>query len=162
MVDRRPQDFPNGTPNGIADNTLAIQAAIDAWQPGDQVVLSGGTFRTSNKLLISANNLTVRGDGAIRALSSFPSNSALLEVTGTGVLFDTDGLTLDQADVLVNGDSVRALVRSACNSSESSQGGRSAPSCVSRPTPPTCFSPAAITSAKATACSRRIRPGLLG
>jgi hypothetical protein len=109
VVDRRPQDFPNGTPNGITDNTLAIQAAINAWQPGDQVVISGGTFRTSNKLLISANNLIVRGDGAIRALSSFPSNSALLEVTGTGVLFDTDGLTLDQADVLVNGDSVRAL-----------------------------------------------------
>ena len=52
-VDRRPQDFLNGTPNGITDNTLAIQAAIDAGQPGDQVVLSGGTFRTSNKLSIS-------------------------------------------------------------------------------------------------------------
>ncbi len=109
MVDRRPQDFPNGTPNGITDNTLAIQAAIDAWQPGDQVVLSGGTFRTSNKLLISADDLIVRGDGAIRALSSFPANSALLEVTGTSVLFDTDGLTLDQADVLDNGDSIRAI-----------------------------------------------------
>jgi Right handed beta helix region len=33
----------------------------------------------------------------------------LLEVTGTGVVFGTDGLTLDQADVVVNGDSIRAL-----------------------------------------------------
>jgi polygalacturonase len=46
VVDRRPQDFPNGTPDGVTDNTLAIQAAIDAWLPGDQVVFSGGTFRT--------------------------------------------------------------------------------------------------------------------
>ena len=52
MVDRRPQDFPNGTPDGTTDNTAAIQAAIDAWQPGDQVVISGGTFRTSGPLVI--------------------------------------------------------------------------------------------------------------
>ena len=109
MVDRRPQDFPNGTPDGVTDNTLAIQAAIDAWQPGDQVVISGGTFRTSDKLLISANGLILKGDGAIRALSAFPANSTLLKVTGTDVVFDTDGMTLDQADVMVTGDSIRAI-----------------------------------------------------
>ncbi|HSA82273.1 MAG TPA: right-handed parallel beta-helix repeat-containing protein [Geminicoccaceae bacterium] len=109
MVDRRPQDFPNGTPNGVTDNTLAIQAAIDAWQPGDQVVISGGIFRTSNKLSISANGLILKGDGAIRAFSAFPANSTLLEVTGAGVAFDTDGLTLDQADVMDNGNSIRAI-----------------------------------------------------
>ena len=99
MVDRRPQDFPDGTPDGTTDNTTAIQAAIDAWQPGDQVIISGGTFRTSNKLVISQNGLLLRGDGKIRARSVFPANSALLEVTGTGVVLDTDGLELDQADV---------------------------------------------------------------
>ena len=109
MVDRRPQDFPNGTPDGVTDNTLAIQAAIDAWQPGDQVVISGGTFRTSDKLSISANGLILRGDGTIRALFTFPSSSTLLEVTGTGVVFDTDGLTLDQADVMIGGNSIRAI-----------------------------------------------------
>jgi hypothetical protein len=109
VVDRRPQDFPNGTPDGVTDNTAAIQAAIDAWQPGDQVIISGGTFRTSNKLVISQNGLVVRGDGEIRARSTFPANSALFEVTGTGVAFDTDGLELDQADVMVGGDSIRAV-----------------------------------------------------
>jgi hypothetical protein len=109
VVDRRPQDFPNGTPDGVTDNTAAIQAAIDAWQPGDQVIISGGTFRTSNKLEISQNGLVVRGDGEIRARSTFPANSALFEVTGTGVAFDTDGLELDQADVMVGGDSIRAV-----------------------------------------------------
>jgi Right handed beta helix region len=109
VVDRRPQDFPNGTPDGITDNTLAIQAAIDAWQPGDQVVISGGTFRTSNKLLISANDLILKGDGVVRALFGFPASSALLDITGTGVVLDTDGLTLDQADVIFDGNSIRAI-----------------------------------------------------
>ena len=109
MVDRRPQDFPNGTPDGITDNTLAIQAAIDAWLPGDQVVISGGTFRTSSKLTIGQNGLLLKGDGQIRARSVFPANSSLIEVTGTGVVFDANGLTLDQADVMNNGNSIRAL-----------------------------------------------------
>jgi hypothetical protein len=109
MVDRRPQDFPNGTPDGVTDNTAAIQAAIDAWQPGDRVVISGGTFRTSNKLVVSQNGLLLRGDGEIRARSTFPANSALIEVTGIGVVIDTDGLELDQADVMVGGNSIRAI-----------------------------------------------------
>lgn len=109
MVDRTPQQFPNGEPDGITDNTAAIQAAIDAWQPGDQVVLSGGTFRTSNELAILSDGLIVRGDGEIRARSTFPANSTLFEVTGTGVTFDVDGLELDQADVMVSGDSIRAV-----------------------------------------------------
>ena len=109
MVDRRPQDFANGTPDGVTDNTAAIQAAINAWQPGDQVIISGGTFRTSDKLVISQNGLLLKGDGAIRARSGFPVNSALLEVTGTGVVLDTDGLQLDQADVMTGGNSIRAI-----------------------------------------------------
>jgi pectate lyase-like protein len=109
VVDRRPQDFPNGTPDGVTDNTAAIQAAINAWQPGDQVVISGGTFRTSDKLVISQNGLLLKGDGEIRARSVFSANSALIEVTGIGVVLDTDGLELDQADVMVGGKSIRAI-----------------------------------------------------
>jgi hypothetical protein len=109
VVDRRPQDFPNGTPDGIIDNTAAIQAAIDAWLPGDQVVISGGVFRTSAQLEIGQDGLLLTGDGQIRARSGFAANSAILEVTGTGVVLDTDGLTLDQADVMVNGNSIRAV-----------------------------------------------------
>jgi Pectate lyase superfamily protein/Right handed beta helix region len=109
VVDRRPQDFPGGTPDGVTDNTAAIQAAIDAWQPGDQVIISGGTFRTSGPLVIAQDDLLLRGDGEIRALSAFPANSALFEVSATGVTFDTDGLELDQADVMVGGNSICAI-----------------------------------------------------
>jgi Right handed beta helix region len=109
VVDRRPQDFPGGTPDGTTDNTAAIQAAIDAWQPGDQVIISGGTFRTSGALVIGQDDLLLKGDGKIQALSSFADDSALFEVTGSGVVFDADGLELDQADVMVGGNSIRAI-----------------------------------------------------
>jgi Right handed beta helix region/Pectate lyase superfamily protein len=109
VVDRRPQDFPNGEPDGITDNTAAIQAAIDAWQPGDQVVISGGTFRTSAVLVIAQDDLLLKGDGKIRALPTFADNSALFEVNSIGVAFDTDGLELDQADVMFGGNSIRAV-----------------------------------------------------
>jgi Right handed beta helix region/Pectate lyase superfamily protein len=109
MVDRRPQDFPGGTPDGVTDNTAAIQAAIDAWQPGDQVIISGGTFRTSGPLVIAQHGLLLKGGGEIQALLGFPANSALLEVTATGVTLDTDGLEFDQADVMVGGNSICAM-----------------------------------------------------
>lgn len=108
MVDRRPQDFPNGTPDGATDNTAAIQAAIDAWQPGDLLILSGGTFRISSPLLIGQDSLLLTGDGTIRALPGFPASSTMFEVTGSGVTFDTDGLELDQAGVMAGGSGIRA------------------------------------------------------
>ena len=142
MVDRRPQDFPNGTPDGITDNTAAIQAAINAWQPGDRVVISGGTFRTSAKLVISQNGLLLKGDGEIRARSGFAANSALIEVTGTGVVLDTDGLELDQADVMVGGNSIRAIgaVGPADPVARVPRDTQRAFRVASRPTPPICCS----------------------
>ena len=73
------------------------------------MVISGGTFRTSNQLVIAQDGLLLKGDGTIRARSTFPDNSALLEIAATGVTLDTDGLTLDQADVMVSGDSICAI-----------------------------------------------------
>jgi hypothetical protein len=108
MVDRRPQNFPNGNPDGSTDNTAAIQAAIDAWQPGDRVIIAGGTFRTSGPVVIDQDDLVLKGDGTIRALASFASNSTLLQVAASGVVLDTDGLELDQANLMVGGDSIRA------------------------------------------------------
>lgn len=112
MVDRRPQDFPDGEPDGVTDNTTAIQAAIDAWQPGDQVVLSGGTFRTTATVTIPDIDLVLRGDAVVRAKTlggGAPwTDQVMFEVTGTGVIFDTDGLRLDQADVIPSGVSVNA------------------------------------------------------
>lgn len=110
MVDRRPQDYANGEPDGLTDNTVAIQAAIDAWTPGDRVVLTGGQFRTTGTLLIPDNDLILVGDGAIRAktLPGVWDDQFMLHVTGTGVQIIGDGLGLDQADIIVSGVSVEA------------------------------------------------------
>jgi len=107
MVDRTPQQFSDGDPDGITDNTAAIQAAIDAWEPGDQVVLSGGTFRTAAPLLISGEDLVLRGDGVVRALSGF-TGSRMIEVAAENVVIDTDGLELDQAGEMPGGVTVVA------------------------------------------------------
>ena len=107
MVDRTPQQFPNGVPDGVTDNTAAIQAAIDAWLPGDQVVLSGGQFRTTAPLVISSPGLVLKGDGSVRAKSGF-AGAVMLDVAAEAVTLDGDGLTFDQADVIVSGASIVA------------------------------------------------------
>jgi hypothetical protein len=107
MVDRTPQQFPDGEPDGLTDNTGAVQAALDAWQPGDQVVLSGGTFRVSGGLAITTPGLVLRGDGEVRAKSGF-QGGVMLSVAAAGVVIDGDGLELDQADVIVSGSSIVA------------------------------------------------------
>lgn len=106
MADRTPQQF-GGVPDGSTDSTAAIQAAIDAWQPGDQVIISGGTFRTTGFLSVPQNGLVLRGDGRIQAKTPF-GDSVLIQISGTSVLLDTDGLELDQADIVGTGDSIRA------------------------------------------------------
>lgn len=107
MVDRTPQQFPNGVPDGSTDNTAAIQAAIDAWQPGDRVVLSGGIFRSTSPLLIPDDDLIITGDAILRAKSGF-SGTTMIAVTGHGVRLDADGLQLDQADAIANGVTIVA------------------------------------------------------
>jgi hypothetical protein len=106
MVDRRPQDHPDGVPDGNTDNTLAIQAAIDAWLPGDQVVIAGGQFRSSAPLTIVTPDLELVGDGTIRALAGF-AGTVMLRIEASGVVVDGDGLELDQANVITTGRSIR-------------------------------------------------------
>jgi Pectate lyase superfamily protein len=108
MVDRTPQEF-GGVPDGVTDSTSAIQAAIDAaGQSGDDVVIAGGVFRTSNQLNCPHDALRIKGDGGIQALGdTWQSQAAILEVTGTGVIVDGDGLLFDQSNVIPSGDSLR-------------------------------------------------------
>ncbi|HEX5079175.1 MAG TPA: right-handed parallel beta-helix repeat-containing protein [Geminicoccaceae bacterium] len=108
MVDRTPQEF-GGVPDGVTDSTAAIQAAIDAaGASGDDVLIAGGIFRTSGQLNCPHGALRIKGDGGIQALSgAWPSQAAILAITGSGVVVDGDGLLLDQANVIPEGYSLR-------------------------------------------------------
>lgn len=108
MVDRTPQEF-GGVPDGVTDSTAAIQAALDAaGASGDDVVIAGGVFRASDQLNCPHDALRIKGDGGIRAIAgSWSSGAAILEITGTGVVVDGDGLLLDQANLIPSGDSLR-------------------------------------------------------
>jgi hypothetical protein len=108
MVDRTPQEF-GGVPDGVTDSTAAIQAAIDAaGLSGEDVVIAGGIFRTSEQLSCPHDALRIKGDGGIQAMAgTWPSQAAVLEITGTGVIIDGDGLLLDQANLVPIGTSLR-------------------------------------------------------
>lgn len=108
MVDRTPQEF-GGVPDGLTDSTAAIQAAIDAAGPaGDDVVFAGGIFRTSDQLNCPHDALRIKGDGGIQAMAgAWSAQGAILEITGTGVIVEGDGLLLDQSGLIPSGDSLR-------------------------------------------------------
>ena len=107
MVDRTPQEF-GGVPDGVTDSTAAIQAAIDAAGPSGDVVIAGGVFRISEQLSCPHDALRIKGDGGIQAMAgTWPSLAAMLEITGTGVIVEGDGLLLDQANLMPSGNSVR-------------------------------------------------------
>jgi Pectate lyase superfamily protein len=110
MVDRTPQEF-GGIPDGATDSTAAIQAAIDAaGASGDDIVIAGGIFRISGQLSCPHDALRIRGDGGIHTIAgTWPSQAAILQVTGTGVVIDGDGLLLDQGNVIPGGASLRAV-----------------------------------------------------
>jgi hypothetical protein len=109
MVDRTPQQF-GGVPDGVTDSTAAIQAALDAAAASnDDVVIAGGIFRVSDRLHCPHDALRIKGDGGIRAMpGTWSSQAAMLEITGTGVVVDGDGLLLDQANLVPGGASLRA------------------------------------------------------
>jgi len=108
MVDRTPQEF-GGVPDGLSDSTVAIQTAIDAaGSAGDDVLITGGTFRISGQLSCPHDALRIKGDGGIRAMSgAWASQTAMLEVSGTGVVVEGDGLLLDQNNAIPDGNTIR-------------------------------------------------------
>jgi hypothetical protein len=108
MVDRTPQEF-GGIPDGLSDSTVAIQAAIDAaGSAGDDVVIAGGIFRVGDQLNCPHDDLRIKGNGGIQAMAgSWSAQAAMLDITGTGVVVEGDGLLLDQSNVIPDGITLR-------------------------------------------------------
>ncbi|MCU1439276.1 MAG: hypothetical protein JWP85_273 [Rhodoglobus sp.] len=87
--------------DGTADDTAAIQQAIDAAQAigGGTVYLPSGTFKTTSTLLITGNNMSFQGEGASSILAcSFAAGDILRVAQATGATANVaNGLFYDFA-----------------------------------------------------------------
>lgn len=62
--------------DGVADDTTALQAAINSGKP---IFIPSGTYLYSSLTNLAQNNITIKGDG---------SNCTVLKFTGTGIALD--------------------------------------------------------------------------
>ena len=70
----------NADPTGVADSTVAIQAAITACAAGGCVFIPFGTFKITDLQLASVTNISIRGAG----------RGSLLQMTADGAVDDLD------------------------------------------------------------------------
>jgi hypothetical protein len=77
--------------NGVADDTAAIQAAINT---GKSVFFGpGGTYMVTGGISVSTNGQKIYGDGTIKKLGASIAHLFVLSDAATGIWFD--GLTFD-------------------------------------------------------------------
>jgi PKD repeat protein len=107
----------NAAGDGVADDSLAIQTALNGAQNGQVVYLPAGTYRVSSTLSWNSKSVALRGDGPAltRILSSEPENLIYLNTpTGRGNWVSVSGdcpkdstnLTLASASGFSVGDHV--------------------------------------------------------
>ena len=75
-----------------ADDTTAIQAALDFISGGGEIYLSSGSYRTTSALIFRNSNVSLRGDG----------------VNATTILCDGDGLEI-RRDTYLDGDTINEV-----------------------------------------------------
>lgn len=75
--------------NGIADDTSAIQRALDM-SPADSVYFPGGTYLVSSLRLRTTKSLTGTG-----TLKQRPGSGDILTISGLGTVVEIDGLRFD-------------------------------------------------------------------
>jgi hypothetical protein len=86
--------------NGTADDTVVIQAAINAVPAaGGVVYFPAGTYRVTTTLLVTRGNITLAGEGmgasTIIAAVTMTGNTPLLQVASTAAAGADKALTLD-------------------------------------------------------------------
>ncbi len=96
----------NAIGNGIADDTLALQQAALACQPGDELYIPAGHYRMTSGMTFGLNGaltyVTVRGDGARRSvLHGSGSLQSLIAVYSSYSPIHLQNIGLDGGNVTV-------------------------------------------------------------
>ena len=87
--------------DGVADDTVAIQAALDAAQPYQTVFFPFGTYVISNELVINVDNILVTGRARINAKAA-AQFEYMLKATGR------NGITVENLKFDANKDARKA------------------------------------------------------
>jgi len=83
------KDHPfNARGDGLADDTIAIQSAIDACPSNQVVFLPSGIYKITNAIRIWRSGLTVRGEGPERTLIRYEGPPGLVLNIQTGGYLD--------------------------------------------------------------------------
>jgi copper chaperone CopZ len=94
--------------NGIADDTAAIQAAINAVSGGGEVSIPAGTFKITDTLSVTGQAVRIRGYGAFASkLEMTALNKPILNATGDH--FNFSGFSTHYAGTPVAGGSAIVL-----------------------------------------------------
>jgi len=84
--------------DGVTDDTAAINTAIAALQPGDELFFPCGTYKISSGLTIRESNVTVAGAPGCATIQATGSGFVAMTVTGGGLSGSTS-LTADSPEL---------------------------------------------------------------
>lgn len=106
-----PEDY-GAVGNGIANDTVALQAALDAMTAGDTLEMNGNYLINASLAITNKSRIRITGKGRV-FLSGAPSGAYIFQLVGTCDDVEIDGLTL-----VGDGNSGYTQTAIGCNSGQ--------------------------------------------
>lgn len=87
--------------DGVADDTSAIQTAVDSCPPGGTVYLPGGTYNIAGRIVITTADVTIRGPATIELTADLDWMSVLRA--------DAPAVTVEDLTIEVNRNAAKCI-----------------------------------------------------